>query len=55
VDLATVVFNAYKERYHTVAGCALGQDRTSHVDDFTQKLSHEELLRTFLDASCTQH
>lgn len=44
-DAANVVFTAYKERYHTVAGCALGQDRTFQVDDFTQKLSHEELLR----------
>jgi hypothetical protein len=43
-----VIFSAYKERYHTVAGCALGQDRTSHMDEFTQKLSHEELLRAKL-------
>jgi hypothetical protein len=43
VELSTVIFNAYRERYHKLAGIVLGDDRSEDVNDFKQKLSQEEL------------
>lgn len=45
-DLATVIFNAYKERYHKVAGCAMGLDLSTDATDFSKKLTAEELYCT---------
>jgi hypothetical protein len=44
-ELARVVFGAYRERYHKLAGGALGLDRSEDINDFRQKLSQEELHR----------
>jgi hypothetical protein len=42
-ELATVIFNAYRERYHKVAGGALGLDKSEDINEFRQRLSMEEL------------
>jgi predicted PolB exonuclease-like 3'-5' exonuclease len=43
VELSTVIFNAYRERYYKLAGIVLGDDQSEGVNDFKQKLSQEEL------------
>ena len=45
VDLATVVFNAYRERFHKLAGGALGLDKGTDMNELQQKLSQEEAYR----------
>ena len=45
MDLATVVFNAYRERFHKLAGGALGLDKGTDMNELQQKLSQEEAYR----------
>lgn len=45
VDLTTVIFNAFRERYHKIAGSVLGNDRSEDAGDFRQKLTQEEAHR----------
>lgn len=45
MELATVVFQAFRERYHKVAGGALGLDGSEETSEFRQRLSMEELNR----------
>jgi hypothetical protein len=48
LELTTVIFNAFRERYHKVAGIVLGDDGSEDVSEFKQRLSQEELHCTFL-------
>ena len=43
VELATVIYNAFRERYHKLAGGALGLDSSNDLTEFRQRMSQEEL------------
>ena len=49
--MTKVVFNAFRERYHKLAGGALGLDRGEEIAELRQRLSQEETHCAHLPAS----